>query len=89
MANQKRQAAWKVHPHSRRPLVLEEWSTKWEEIVVGHDLHDLPRAREQLASGWKQYLNMQAGESACGAGAPKPANLATVVLDKWAAGPPT
>ena len=59
-------------------LTEEEWSTKWEEIVAGHDL---PGAREQLASRWKQYLIMRAGESACGAGAPKPANLATVVLD--------
>jgi len=59
-------------------LTKEEGSIKWEEIVAGHDL---PGAREQFASGWKQYLNMRAGESPCGAGAPKPANLATVVLD--------
>jgi len=36
----------------------EEWSTKWEEIVAEHDL---PCAREQLASGWKEYLDMRAG----------------------------
>ena len=29
----------------------EEWSTKWEEFVAEHDL---PGAREQLASGWKE-----------------------------------
>ena len=36
----------------------DEWSTKWEEIVAEHDL---PCAREQLASGWKEYLDMRAG----------------------------
>ena len=49
-----------------------------EKIVAEHDL---PGAHEQLASGWKEYLDMRAGESARGAGAPKLANLATVVLD--------
>ena len=34
----------------------QEWSTKWEEIVAEHDL---PGAREQLASGWKEYLDMR------------------------------
>ena len=57
------------------PGVTEEvWSTKWEEIVAEHDL---PRAgaREQLpvASGWKEYLGMRAGEAARGAGAVRPA----------------
>ena len=56
----------------------EEWSTKWEEIVVEHDL---PGAREQLASGWKEYLGKRAGEAARGAGAVRPACLSTVVLD--------
>ena len=37
----------------------EEWSTKWEEIVAEHNL---PGAREQLASGWKKYLDMRAGD---------------------------
>jgi len=57
----------------------EEWSTKWEEIVAKHDL---PGAREQLASGWKEYLGMRAGAAAArGAGAVRPASLSTVVLD--------
>ena len=57
----------------------EEWSTKWEEIVAEHDL---PGAREQLASGWKEYLGMRAGAAAAsGAGAVRPASLSTVVLD--------
>ena len=60
----------------------EEWSTKWEEIVAEHDL---PGAREQLASGWKAYLDMQAGGPARGAGAATQAilssSLSTVVLD--------
>ena len=58
----------------------EEWSSKWD---CGRRLAepDLPGAREQLASGWKEYLDMRAGGPARGAGAPKPANLATVVLD--------
>jgi len=56
----------------------EEWSTKWEEIVAEHDL---PGAREQLASGWKEYLGKRAGEAARGAGAVRPACLSTVVLD--------
>jgi len=58
----------------------EEWSTKcqWEEIVAEHDL---PGAHEQLASGWKDYLGMRAGEAAGGAGTVWPACLTTVVLD--------
>ena len=58
----------------------EERSTKWEEIVAEHDL---PGAREQLASlsGWKEYLGKRAGEAARGAGAVRPACLSTVVLD--------
>ena len=44
----------------------EERSTKWEEIVAEHDL---PGAREQLASGWKEYLGKRAREAARGAGA--------------------
>ena len=60
----------------------EERSTKWEEIVAEHDL---PGAREQLASGWKAYLDMQAGGPARGAGAATQAilssSLSTVVLD--------
>ena len=52
----------------------EEWSTKWEEIVAEHDL---PGARAQLASGWKEYLGMQAGRPARGAGAVRPASLST------------
>ena len=58
----------------------KEWSTKWEEIVAEHDL---PGAREQLASGWKEYLGKRAGEAAraSGAGAVRPACLSTVVLD--------
>ena len=57
----------------------EEWSTKWEEIVVEHDL---PGAREQVASGWKEYLGMLAGAAAArGAGAVRQASLSTVVLD--------
>ena len=57
----------------------EEWSTKWEEIVAEHDL---PGAREQLASGWKEYLGLRAGAAAArGAGAVRPASLSTVVLD--------
>ena len=56
----------------------DEWSTKWEEIVAEHDL---PGAREQLASGWKEYLDMRAGGPARGAGAARPASLSTVVLD--------
>ena len=56
----------------------EERSTKWEDIVAEHDL---PGAREQLASGWKEYLGKQAGDAASGAGAVRPACLSTVVLD--------
>ena len=56
----------------------EEWSTKWEEIVAEHDL---PGVREQLASGWKEYLGMRAGGVARGSGAVRPASLSTVVLD--------
>ena len=56
----------------------EEWSTKCDEIVAEHDL---PGAREQLASGWKEYLGKRAGEAARGAGAVRPACLSTVVLD--------
>ena len=60
-------------------MTEEEWSTEWEEIVAEHEL---PGAREQLASGWKEYLGMRAGESAArGAGAVRPASLSTVVLD--------
>ena len=61
-------------------MTEEEWSTKWEEIVVPVE-HDLPGAREQLASGWKEYLGKRAGEAARGAGAVRPACLSTVVLD--------
>ena len=56
----------------------EERSTKWEEIVAEHDL---PGAREQLASGWNEYLDMLAGGPARGAGAARPASLSMVVLD--------
>ena len=59
-------------------MTEEEWSTKWEEIVAEHDL---PGAHEQLASGWKDYLGMRAGEAAGGAGTVWPACLTTVVLD--------
>ena len=59
-------------------MTEEEWSTKWEETVAEHNL---PGAREQLASGWKEYLGKRAGEAACGAGAVRPACLSTVVLD--------
>ena len=38
----------------------EDRSTKWEEIVAEHDLPGAS-AREQLASGWKEYLDMRAG----------------------------
>ena len=63
---------------SKAGVTEEEWSTKWEEIVAEHDL---PGAREQLASGWKEYLGKRAGEAARGAGAVRPACLSTVVLD--------
>ena len=57
----------------------EEWSTKWEEIVAEHEL---PGAREQLASGWKEYLGKRAGDVARrGGGAVRPACLSMVVLD--------
>ena len=56
-------------------MTEEEWSTKWEEIVAEHDL---PGAREQLASGWKEYLGKRAGEAARGV---RPACFSTVVLD--------
>ena len=48
---------------------------------LGSGEHDLPGAREQLASGWKEYLGKRAGEAARGAGAVRPACLSTVVLD--------
>ena len=63
---------------SKAGVTEEEWSTKWEEIVAEHDL---PGAREQLASGWKEYLDMRAGGPARGAGAARPASLSMVVLD--------
>ena len=56
----------------------EERSTKWEEIVAEHDL---PGAREQLASGWKEYLESHGAGQAGAAGVPKPASLSTLVLD--------
>ena len=56
----------------------EERSTKWEEIVAEHDL---PGAREQLASGWKEYLESHDAGQAVAAGVPKPASLSTLVLD--------
>ena len=42
--------------------------------------HDLPCAREQLASGWKECLGMRAWEAASGAGAVRQTSLLTVVL---------
>ncbi len=44
-------------------------------------LHDLPGAREQLASGWKAYLESHRVGQARAAGVPKLASLATLVLD--------
>jgi len=55
----------------------EKWSTKWEEIVAEHDLLG---AREQLASGWKEYLDMPAGRPASGAGAVRQVSLSMVGL---------
>ena len=55
-----------------------EWANKWEEIVAEHDL---PGAREQLASGWKEYLESHGAGQAVAAGVPKPASLSTLVLD--------
>ena len=67
------------HTVRKKANVTEkEWADKWEEIVAEHDL---PGAREQLASGWKEYLGKRAGEAARGAGAVRPACLSTVVLD--------
>jgi len=58
----------------------EEWADKWQEIVSEHDL---PGAREQLASGWKEYLESHRGGQVRAAGVQKPASLATLVLDDW------
>ena len=69
---------WSQAVRKKAGVTEEERSTKWEEIVAEHDL---PGAREQLASGWKEYLGKRAGEAARGAGAVRPACLSTVVLD--------
>ena len=56
----------------------EDWAAKWEEIVAEHDL---PGAREQLASGWKQYLELHGTGKAQPAGVPRPASLAALVME--------
>ncbi len=43
--------------------------------------HNLAGAREQLASGWKEYLESHRGGQGRAAGVLKPASLATLVLD--------
>jgi len=60
----------------------EEWDDKLQVIVSEHDL---PGAREQLASGWKEYLESHRGGQVRAAGVlvQKPASLATLVLDDW------
>ena len=69
----------------------EERSTKWEEIVAENDL---PGAREQLASGWKENLGMRAGEAApwcwrCEAGLPLHGGLGHAVGGCKPGGPMT
>lgn len=59
-------------------VTWEEWAAKWEEIVAEHDL---PGAREQLASGWKEYLELHGTGKAQPAGVPRPASLAALVLE--------
>ena len=67
------------HTVRKKANVTEkEWANKWEEIVAEHDL---PGAREQLASGWKEYLESHGAGQAGAAGVPKPASLSTLVLD--------
>ena len=67
------------HTVRKKANVTEkEWADKWEEIVAEHDL---PGAREQLASGWKEYLESHGAGQAVAAGVPKPASLSTLVLD--------
>jgi len=67
------------HTVRKKANVTEkEWADKWEEIVAEHDL---PGAREQLASGWKEYLESHGAGQAGAAGVPKPASLSTLVLD--------
>ena len=67
------------HTVRKKANVTEkEWADKWEEIVAEHDL---PGAREQLASGWKEYLESHGAGQAAAAGVPKPASLSTLVLD--------
>jgi len=59
-------------------LPKEEWAKKWQEIVTEHDL---PGAREQLASGCKEYLEYHGAGQGRAAGITKPASLSTLVLE--------
>ena len=72
-------------------MTEEERSTKWEEIVAEHDI---PGAREQLASGWKEYLGMHYYASCpwcwhCEAGQPLHCGLGHAVGGCKPAGPMT
>jgi len=56
----------------------EDWETKWKEMMSDHDL---PQAREELASGWKVYLMGADALVQAGAVHPKPVSLLSEVVD--------